>query len=229
MRRARPRSSVREGARLAKNVRRSSGDWRAPTQTSERWRPAFAVTRGLLSGRGSRQGSEAWSDAKISFSARSSASPSRNRRFADRRALVATLAGLRQEEADLADEAGALGADAVALAKQAETVVQRKQTLVEQAADLQVQAANLQVQAADLQTQAANLQTQKVELRGSSNRRRASNSEAEQLQTTLTNELTKAGGDERGTDAPRQAQNGLTATLGVKPSRRRGSTRPATP
>ena len=116
----------------------------------------------------------------------------------------------------MADEAGALGADAVALAKQAETVVQRKQTLVEQAADLQVQAANLQVQAADLQTQAANLQTQKVEPRGSS-RRRSQQQQAEQLQTTLTNELTKAGGDERGTD-PRlvKLQDDLTATLGVK-------------
>ena len=132
-------------------------------------------------------------------------------------ALIATSQTLRKEEADLADQAGALGADAVALAKQAESVVKQKQTLVEQAADLQVQAADLQVQAADLQTQAANLQTQKVELEGQEQQAQSQQQQAEQLQTALTNELTKAGGDERGTD-PRlvKLQNGLTATLGVK-------------
>ena len=92
-----------------------------------------------------------------------------------------------------------------------------KQTLVEQAADLQVQAANLQVQAAALQTQAANLQTQKVELQGQQQTAQSQQQQAEQLQTELTNELTKAGGDERGTD-PRlvKLQNGLTATIRVK-------------
>jgi uncharacterized membrane protein YdfJ with MMPL/SSD domain len=132
------------------------------------------------------------------------------------RALIATSQTLRQEEADLADQAGALGADAVALAKQAESVVQQKQTLVQQAADLQVQASDLQIQAAELQTQAANLQTQKVELEGQEQQAQSQQQQAEQLQTALTSELTKAGGDERGTD-PRlvKLQNGLTATLGV--------------
>jgi uncharacterized membrane protein YdfJ with MMPL/SSD domain len=131
-------------------------------------------------------------------------------------ALIATSQTLRQEEADLADQAGALGADAVALAKQAESVVQQKQTLVQQAADLQVQASDLQIQAAELQTQAANLQTQKVELEGQEQQAQSQQQQAEQLQTALTSELTKAGGDERGTD-PRlvKLQNGLTATLGV--------------
>jgi uncharacterized membrane protein YdfJ with MMPL/SSD domain len=132
-------------------------------------------------------------------------------------ALVARTETLRAQEADLVDEAGALGADATALAKQAAAIVQRKQTLVEQASDLQVQAANLQVQAADLQTQAANLQTQKVELQGQQQQAQSQQQQAEQLQTELTNELTKAGGDERGTD-PRlvKLQNGLTNTIGVK-------------
>jgi uncharacterized membrane protein YdfJ with MMPL/SSD domain len=132
-------------------------------------------------------------------------------------ALVARSRTLRAEEADLADQAGVLGADAVALAKQAAEVVQRKQTLVEQAADLQVQAANLQTDAADLQTQAANLQTQKVELQGQQQQAQSQQQQAEQLQKELTNDLTKAGGDERGTD-PRlvKLQNGLTTTLGVK-------------
>jgi uncharacterized membrane protein YdfJ with MMPL/SSD domain len=132
-------------------------------------------------------------------------------------ALVARSETLRAEEANLADQAGALGADAVALAKQAAEVVQRKQTLVEQAADLQVQAANLQTDAADLQTQAANLQTQKVELQGQQQQAQSQQQQAEQLQNELTNDLTKAGGDERGTD-PRlvKLQDGLTTTLGVE-------------
>jgi uncharacterized membrane protein YdfJ with MMPL/SSD domain len=132
-------------------------------------------------------------------------------------ALVVSTETLRAEEADLVDQAGALGADAVALAKQAAEVVQRKQTLVEEAADLQVQAANLQTDAADLQTQAANLQTQKVELQGQQQQAQSQQQQAEQLQTELTNELTKAGGDDRGTD-PRlvKLQNGLTDTIGVR-------------
>jgi uncharacterized membrane protein YdfJ with MMPL/SSD domain len=132
-------------------------------------------------------------------------------------ALVVRTETLRAEEADLVDQAGALGADAVALAKQAAEVVQRKQTLVEEAADLQVQAANLQTDAADLQTQAANLQTQKVELQGQQQQAQSQQQQAEQLQTELTNELTKAGGDDRGTD-PRlvKLQNGLTDTIGVR-------------
>jgi uncharacterized membrane protein YdfJ with MMPL/SSD domain len=132
-------------------------------------------------------------------------------------ALVARSTALRAEEADLVDQAGALGARAVALAKQAADVVRQKQTLVQEAADLQVQAANLQTQAADLQTQAANLQTEKVGLQGQQQQAQSQEQQAEQLQTELTNELTKAGGDERGTD-PRlvKLQDGLTDTLGVK-------------
>jgi uncharacterized membrane protein YdfJ with MMPL/SSD domain len=131
-------------------------------------------------------------------------------------ALVATTQELRQEEADLVDQAGALGADAVALGEQAESAVEQKQKLVEQASALQVQAAQLQTQAAKLQTQAANLQTQKAGLEGEQQQAQAQKQQAEQLQTELTNELTKAGGDERGTD-PRlvKLQDGLTATLGV--------------
>jgi uncharacterized membrane protein YdfJ with MMPL/SSD domain len=131
-------------------------------------------------------------------------------------ALISTTQTLRQEEADLADQAGALGADAVALGKQAEAAVKQKQKLVEQASDLQVQAADLQTQAAKLQTQAANLQTQKAELQGQQQQAQTQQQQAEQLQTELTNQVTKAGGDERGTD-PRivKLQNGLGSTLGV--------------
>jgi uncharacterized membrane protein YdfJ with MMPL/SSD domain len=131
-------------------------------------------------------------------------------------ALVARAESLRAQEADLVTQAEALSAAATALAREAAAVVKRKQTLVEQAADLQVDAADLQTQAANLQTQAANLQTQKVELQGQQQQAQSQRQQAEQLQTELTNELTKAGGDERGTD-PRlvKLQDGLTDTLGV--------------
>jgi len=132
-------------------------------------------------------------------------------------ALVGRTETLRAEEADLVDQAGALGADAVALAKQAAEVVHRKQTLVEEAADLQVQAANLQTQGANLQTQAANLQTQQVEAQELQQQAQSQQEQAKQLQTELTNELTKAGGDERGTDSRLvKLQDGLTDTIGVK-------------
>jgi uncharacterized membrane protein YdfJ with MMPL/SSD domain len=131
-------------------------------------------------------------------------------------ALVSRAESLRAQEADVVAQAEALSADATALAKDAAGVVKRKQTLVEQAADLQVEAADLQTQGANLQTQGANLQTQKVELQGQQQQAQTQQQQAEQLQTELTNELTKAGGDDRGTD-PRlvKLQDGLTDTLGV--------------
>ena len=73
----------------------------------------------------------------------------------------------------------------------------------------------LQVSAAKLQTQSANLNTQKVELQGQQQQATTQQQQAEQLQSELTDELTKAGGDERGTD-PRLVtlQDGLGSTEG---------------
>jgi uncharacterized membrane protein YdfJ with MMPL/SSD domain len=81
---------------------------------------------------------------------------------------------------------------------------------------LQLQAANLQTQAANLQTQAAQLQTQQVTLQGEQQTAQGQQQQAEQLKTDLTNELTKAGGDARGTD-PRlvNLQDALGDTDGV--------------
>ena len=131
-------------------------------------------------------------------------------------ALVAEAQTVRNEEIALANRAIALGADATALAKQAADALKQKQTLQEQAAKLQVDAADLQVQAADLQTQGADLQTQKAELEGQQQQAQTQEQQAKQLQTELTNELTKAGGDERGTD-PRivKLQDALTDADGV--------------
>jgi uncharacterized membrane protein YdfJ with MMPL/SSD domain len=64
--------------------------------------------------------------------------------------------------------------------------------------------------------QAANLQTQQAQLEGLQQQAQTNQQQAEQLQAELTQELTKAGGDERGTD-PRlvSLQDGLVATPGV--------------
>jgi uncharacterized membrane protein YdfJ with MMPL/SSD domain len=131
-------------------------------------------------------------------------------------ALLARSQALRKQEAALANRAIALGASAESLAKQAAAAVQEKQTLQLQAAALQVQAAQLQVQAADLQAQGANLQTQKTQLQGEQQTAKTQQQQAEDLKNQLTNELTKAGGDDRGTD-PRlvKLQDGLGDTDGV--------------
>jgi uncharacterized membrane protein YdfJ with MMPL/SSD domain len=133
------------------------------------------------------------------------------------RALVAKTQTVHADEIAVANQAIALAADAASLANQAVAAVKQKQTLQQQAADLEVQAADLQVQAANLQTQAANLNTQKVQLQGEQQQGTTQQQQAEQLQNQLTNELTEAGGDERGTD-PRlvQLQDALTDTGGVK-------------
>ena len=132
-------------------------------------------------------------------------------------ALLTQAKGLREKEVSIANQAIALAGQAAALATDAVTLVKRKQALVQQASSLQVQAANLQTQAANLQTQAANLQTQQVKLQGQQQSAQGQQKQAEQLKTQLTNELTKAGGDARGTD-PRlvDLQNALADTDGVK-------------
>src|SRR5262249_39017341 len=109
-----------------------------------------------------------------------------------------------------AGQSATLASDAVAL-------VQQKQALLLQASHLQVQAANLQTQAADLQTQSAQLQTQQVELQNQQQSAQSQQKQAEQLQNELTNALTQAGGDPRGTDTRLgNRQNALGPTEGVK-------------
>jgi uncharacterized membrane protein YdfJ with MMPL/SSD domain len=130
--------------------------------------------------------------------------------------LLTHARSLREQEVSVANRALALAAQAAALATDAGTLVKDKQTLVEQASNLQVQAAKLQTQAANLNTQAAQLQTQQVELQGEQQTAQSQQQQAEQLKTELTNELTKAGGDPRGTD-PRlvDLQDALADTDGV--------------
>jgi uncharacterized membrane protein YdfJ with MMPL/SSD domain len=132
-------------------------------------------------------------------------------------AFLATSKALREQEVSVANRAIALAGQSATLASDAVALVQQKQALLLQASHLQVQAANLQTQAANLQTQSAQLQTQRVKLQNQQQTAQGQQKQAEQLQTELTNELTQAGGDPRGTD-PRlvNLQNALGATEGVK-------------
>src|SRR6266566_3635150 len=131
--------------------------------------------------------------------------------------LLAQARSLREKEVSIANQAISLARQAATLATDALALVKQKQALVEQASKLQVQAANLQTQAAQLQTQAAQLQTQQVELQGQQQSAQSQQQQAVQLKNELTNELTKAGGDSRGTD-PRlvDLQDALADTAGVK-------------
>jgi uncharacterized membrane protein YdfJ with MMPL/SSD domain len=124
--------------------------------------------------------------------------------------LVTAASALGNQEVAVANRAIALAGQAATLAMDAVQLVQQKQKLLQQASALQVQAANLQ-------TQAAQLQTQQVTLEGQQQTAQGQQQQAEQLQTELTNELTQAGGDPRGTD-PRLVtlQDGLGNTVGVK-------------
>jgi len=110
---------------------------------------------------------------------------------------------LAQETASLADQAEQLG-------KQSYAIILRKEDLI-------TDASNVQVEAANTQTQAANLNTQKVQLQEQQKQAKQQQQQAEQLQQQLTQELTAAGGDERGTD-PRlvKLQDALEGTKGIK-------------
>jgi uncharacterized membrane protein YdfJ with MMPL/SSD domain len=125
-------------------------------------------------------------------------------------AFLAQSQALRKQEVSVANQAIALAAQSATLAADAVALVQQKQSLLLQASKLQVQAANLQTQAAQLQTQQVKLQNQQQTAQGQQK-------QAEQLQAELTNQLTQAGGDPRGTD-PRlvNLQDALGSTQGVK-------------
>ncbi len=132
-------------------------------------------------------------------------------------ALLATSQSLRKQEVSVANRAISLAGQSATLASDAVALVQQKQSLLLQASQLQTQAANLQTQAADLQTQSAQLQTQQVKLQNQQQSAESQQQQAKQLQSELTDELTQAGGDPRGTDTRLvNLQNALGATEGVK-------------
>ena len=132
-------------------------------------------------------------------------------------ALLAQAKNLREQEVSVANRAISLAGQAASLATDAVGLVKQKQTLVQDAANLQVQAAKLQTQAANLQTQAAQLQTQQVKLQNEQQSAQSQQKQAEQLKSDITDELTKAGGDPRGTDPQLvNLQDALGSTEGVK-------------
>ena len=133
-------------------------------------------------------------------------------------AATATIAELKHDRS----EAKRLKRQAEALAVQAASLNTQKQQLETQGAQLQTQADALQKQADDLQkqadalqAQAADLQQQKADLDALQAKAAKQQKQATQLHNQLVNTLTKAGGDDRGTD-PRlvKLQDGLTNTKG---------------
>jgi uncharacterized membrane protein YdfJ with MMPL/SSD domain len=128
----------------------------------------------------------------------------------ERQRVHARSQALADSASSLRDQAEALGGQALALAGQAESVAA-------EAASLEQQKDFLEQQAASAQIQAANLQAQKAELEADQKVAKIQEREANQLKRQLTNELTSAGGDDRGTD-PRlvSLQRGLRQTVGVK-------------
>ncbi len=117
---------------------------------------------------------------------------------------------LKAEFADLKAQASKVGGQAFALASAAAEAAREAVTLVQEKNQLTLAAANAQVQAAQLQTQ-------KVQLQALQQQAQTQQQQAEKLKSTLTADLTAAGGDKRGTD-PRlvNLQNALKDTIGVK-------------
>jgi uncharacterized membrane protein YdfJ with MMPL/SSD domain len=120
-------------------------------------------------------------------------------------------------------QANTLQAQANALQAKADALNRQKAALEAQAASLQRQGDQLQAQATSLQKQGDALQAQGDQLQAEANELKREQKQAQQeqqqalkLQDQLTDMVTAAGGDARGTD-PRVValQNALTATKGV--------------
>ena len=128
----------------------------------------------------------------------------------------ARTARLRARLGRVRDDQAKVQAQLAPLVRQAESLAAQARSLSAQAARLAAQAAELTAQAAALKAQAASLQQQADELQQQKEQLQAQADEAENLQDELTKELTKAGGDDRGTD-PRvvKLQDALATPAGV--------------
>jgi uncharacterized membrane protein YdfJ with MMPL/SSD domain len=145
-------------------------------------------------------------------------------RVLERQAVVRDqLAPLEKQARRLAEQARRLEAQAAKLQQQAAQLQREADALQEEAAalrasadELQRQATALQRQGAALQRQADELQQQADQLKAEQQQAKQEQKEAEKLQDELTDMMTAAGGDERGTD-PRvvNLQQGLSGTDGV--------------
>ena len=117
------------------------------------------------------------------------------------------LPGLKAQAQQLAAKAVQLASQAAALLRQAIPLAAQAASLQQQALGLQAQAAALQQQANALQAQAASLQRQANALQAQADNLKQQQQQAENeqkqalaLKQQLTDELTYAGGDDRGTD-----------------------------
>ena len=147
--------------------------------------------------------------------------------------LRGVIAAARAQERELLSEAAELRRQAASapggrppetlrrqarqLASDAATLASNAASLERQKVSLEAQAAELQRQGEALQAQAAGLEEQKADLEALQAQAAQQQKEAESLKNQLTEELTKAGGDARGTD-PRlvKLQDALTAASGVQ-------------
>ena len=107
--------------------------------------------------------------------------------------LLNQQALLRRQAAPLLRQARALAAQAAALRRQANALAAQGAALRRQADQLAAEGAALQRQAGELQAQADSLKQQQQQAE-------EEKKQTEQLKQELTDELTKAGGDDRGTD-----------------------------
>jgi uncharacterized membrane protein YdfJ with MMPL/SSD domain len=125
-------------------------------------------------------------------------------------ALKGQADGLKAEFAELKAQASKVGGQAFALASSAAAAAKEAIELVQEKNQLTLEAANAQVVAAQLQTQ-------KAQLEGLQQQAQTQQQQAEKLKSTLTADLTAAGGDKRGTD-PRLVglQDALKGTIGVQ-------------
>jgi uncharacterized membrane protein YdfJ with MMPL/SSD domain len=121
----------------------------------------------------------------------------------------AAQAGAVRPPENMRQQVRQLLSDEAELARNAASLEREKLSLEAQAAELQRQGAALQAEAADLQAQQAELEALQAQAQ-------QQQKQAESLKNQLTQELTKAGGDARGTD-PRlvKLQDALGAADGV--------------
>ena len=123
---------------------------------------------------------------------------------------------LRNQIGQLRGQAAGLAAEAAELERQKAVLEQQGADLQAQAAQLQAEGTSLQEQAAELQAEGDALQEQADELKAEQKQAQQEQKQAEKLKQQLTDMVTAAGGDPRGTD-PRvvDLQAGLSATAGV--------------
>jgi uncharacterized membrane protein YdfJ with MMPL/SSD domain len=125
-------------------------------------------------------------------------------------ALKSDANDLKTKFSDLKSEASKVGGEAFDLA-------QRAASAAHEAIDLVQDKNRLQLQAAHAEVEAAQLQTQQVQLEALQQQAKTQQQQAEKLKSTLTADLTAAGGDKRATD-PRlvSLQDALKGTIGVQ-------------